>query len=220
MLSAFAVRSWTRTSQWHDDKRLILASLRGEPESYRTHVRAGLILAYRKDWEGAERQYVMARSLYGSDPQVFELAAMVADDQDHYADAERLYDSANLVMPGSFDVNVRLARLRFRSGDFAGAIQAARTAYLIDRDSVAVLDMVTGAAQRINDFASAEWAFRRGLSDHPRDASLHQQYSWMLAAKGDTAASRREASWATQLRARPVGLATPTPSGESGRVTR
>ena len=50
---------------------------------------------------------------------------------------------------------------------------------------------------RIGDFSSAEWAFRRGLADHPRDTALHRQYSWMLAARGDTAASRREASRAS-----------------------
>ena len=194
LLMLFAVRTWTRTAIWHDDKRLLLSSLLTEPESYRTHLRAALILGYRKDWAGAQREYAIARTLYPDDPYVYEAAAMVADGQDQYALADQLYDSASAVMPGIGVIYLRQARLRFRAGDYAGAIQSARTAYLASPDSVVALNVLTGAAQHLDDFASAEWAFRRGLADHPRDASLHQQYSWMLAANGDTVGSRREAA--------------------------
>jgi Tfp pilus assembly protein PilF len=90
-------------------------------------------------------------------------------------------------------------------------------AYQASPDSVAALNVLTGAAQHIGDFADAEWAFRRGLSDHPGNANLHQQYSWMLAAKGDTAGSRREAtaasaaSVASAAAAVSAALAAPTP---------
>ena len=87
--------------------------------------------------------------------------------------------------------------MQSRAQHYAAAIRTARTAYMLDRDSVGVLDVLTGAAQRIGDFQSADWAFRRGLADHPADTALHRQYSWMLAAEGDTGASRREASRAT-----------------------
>jgi hypothetical protein len=128
---------------------------------------------------------------------VYEAAAMIADGQDQYALADRLYDSASAIVPGIAVVYLRQARLRFRAGDYAGAIRSARSAYLASPDSVAALNVLTGAAQHINDFASAEWALRRGLADHPGNANLHQQYSWMLAAKGDTAGSRREAQAAS-----------------------
>jgi protein O-mannosyl-transferase len=193
ILGAFAVRSWTRTEVWHDDKRLLLASLLSEPESYRTHVRAATILDSRHDWPGAEREFGIARTLFPDDPYVFEAAAMVADMQGQFSDADRLYDSASLVRPGMFEVYSKQARMRFREGQYAGAIQSARRAYMADRDSVGILNVLTGAAQRIGDFASADWAFRRGLADHPSDTTLHRQYSWMLAAEGDTGASRREA---------------------------
>jgi len=199
-LIAFTVRSWTRTAVWHDDKRLLLTSLELEPDSYRTHVRAAVILDHRDDWEGAERELAIARTLYPDDPYVYEGAAMIADMHDQFGIADHLYDSSTQIKPGRFSIFIKQARLRFRAGNYVGAIESARTAYLLSRDSVEALNVLTGAAQRIGDFTSAEWAFRRGLADHPQDTTLHRQYSWMLAAKGDTAASRREAERASGQR--------------------
>ncbi len=197
MLMAFAVRTWTRTAIWHDDKRLLVDAMLTESESYRTHLWAAEILGKHGDVAGAQREYAMARTLYPEDPHVYEAAAMIADAQDQFALADRLYDSASIIVPGVAVVYLRQARLRFRAGDYAGAIRSARMAYLASPDSVAALNVLTGAAQHIGDFPDAEWAFRRGLSDHPGNANLHQQYSWMLAAEGDTAGSRREAAAAS-----------------------
>ncbi len=199
-LLAFAVRSWTRTTVWHDDKRLLLTSLELEADSYRTHARAAIILDHRHDWAGAERELAVARTLYPEDANVYEAAAMVADGQNQFALADRLYDSATLIHPGLFAVYIKQARLRYRDGNYGGAIRSARSAYLAAHDSLEALNILTGAAQRIGDFTSAEWAFQHGLADHPRDSTLHRQYSWMLAARGDTAASRREAERAAGLR--------------------
>lgn len=214
MLSAFAVRSWTRTAVWHDAKRLLLKSLELEADSYRTHVRAAIILDERHDWAGAERELAIARTLYPEDAHVYEAAAMVADMQSQFATADRLYDSASLIMPGQYEVYIKQARLRFRFGHYAGAVQSARAAYLAARDSVVALNVLTGAAQRLGDLQSAEWAFQRGLADHPGDTALHRQYSWMLAAKGDTAASRREAQRAEGLMPVP-GAARATPGAST-----
>ncbi len=220
LLATFAVRTWTRTAIWHDDKHLLVDAMLTESESYRTHLWAAEILGKHGDLAGAQREYAMARTLYPEDPHVYEAAAMIADGQDQFALADRLYDSANAIVPGMAVVHLRQARLRFRAGDYAGAIRSARLAYLASPDSVAALNVLTGAAQHIGDFASAEWAFRRGLADHPGNASLHQQYAWMLAAKGDTAASRREAhaafiatSASSATASRPVvsGSVTPLP---------
>jgi len=204
VLAAFGVRSWTRTSVWHDDKRLLLTSLALEPESYRTHLRAAIILDHDGDWRAAEHEFAVARTLYRGDPYTYEGAAMVADMHDEFAVADRLYDSASLITPGLYEVYIKQARMRYRARDFAGAIRSARVAYLAERDSVGALNVLTGAAQQIGDFAGAEWAFRRGLADHPRDTALHRQYSWMLAARGDSVASRREA-------ARAAGALPPAP---------
>jgi protein O-mannosyl-transferase len=197
MLMTFAVRTWTRTTVWHDDKRLLVDAMLTESESYRTHLWAAEILGKHGDVAGAQREYAMARTLYPEDPHVYEAAAMIADAQNQYALADRLYDSASTIVPGIAVVYLRQARLRFRAGDYAGSVHSARMAYLASPDSVAALNVLTGAAQQIGDFADAEWAFRRGLADHPGSANLHQQYSWMLAAKGDTAGSRREAAAAS-----------------------
>lgn len=205
LLMAFAVRTWTRTAIWHDDKRLLVDAMLTESESYRTHLWAAEILGKHGDVVGAQREYAMARTLYPEDPHVYEAAAMIADAQDQYALADRLYDSASAIVPGVAVVYLRQARLRFRAADYAGAIHSARLAYLAAPDSVAALNVLTGAAQHIDDFRDAEWAFRRGLSDHPGNGSLHQQYSWMLAAKGDTAGSHREAAAASTARARMAG---------------
>jgi tetratricopeptide (TPR) repeat protein len=196
VLVAYVGRTWTRARDWHDDKTLLLASMLAEPESYRTHVRAALILDHRGDWQGALREFANARTLYPEDSHVYEAAAMVEDMHNQFGPADQLYDSAAHVTP-EFDVYIKQARLRYRFQDYAGAIAVARAAYLTNRDSVEALNIMTGAAQHLGDFASAEWAFQHGLVDHPRDTTLHRQYSWMLAAKGDTAASRREALRAT-----------------------
>jgi protein O-mannosyl-transferase len=224
ILLAFAVRTWTRTAIWHDDKRLLVDAMLTESESYRTHLWAAEILGKHGDVAGAQREYAMARTLYPEDPHVYEAAAMIADAQDQFALADRLYDSASAIVPGVAVVYLRQGRLRFRAGDYAGAIHSARLAYLASPDSVAALNVLTGAAQHIGDFADAEWAFRRGLSDHPGNANLHQQYSWMLAAKGDTAGSRREAtaasaaSVASASAAAWAAQAVPSPAGT--RVVR
>ncbi len=194
VMIAFCARSWTRTTYWHDDKKLLLGSLLSEPESYRTHIRAASVLDMGHDYAGAERELAIARTLFVDDPFVFEAAAMVADMQDQFDQADQLYDSASLIRPGLYEVYSKQARMQFRAQRYAAAIRTARTAYLLNRDSVSTLNVLTGAAQRIGDFKSADWAFRRGLADHPADTTLHRQYSYMLAAEGDTGASRREAA--------------------------
>jgi Tfp pilus assembly protein PilF len=213
LLMAFAVRTWTRSAIWHDDKRLLVDAMLTESESYRTHLWAAEILGTHRDFVGAQREYAMARTLYPEDPHVYEAAAMIADAQDQFALADRLYDSASAIVPGVAVVYLRQARLRFRAGNYAGAIRSARSAYLASPDSVAALNVLTGAAQHLGDFADAEWALRRGLSDHPASADLHQQYSWMLAAKGDTAGSRREAVAASAASAPAVVPGTGNTSG-------
>ncbi len=222
LLATFAIRTWTRTAIWHDDKHLLVDAMLTESESYRTHLWAAEILGKHGDLAGAQREYAMARTLYAEDPHVYEAAAMIADGQDQFALADRLYDSANAIVPGMAVVHLRQARLRFRAGDYAGAIRSARLAYLASPDSVAALNVLTGAAQHLGDFASAEWAFRRGLADHPGNANLHQQYSWMLAAKGDTAASRREAhaAFIAVSSASPAAAARPVVSGSVTPVPR
>ncbi len=58
---------------------------------------------------------------------------MVADMQNQFALADRLYDSASIDPPGRLCGLHQAGALRFRAGDYAGAIQSARTAYLSAR---------------------------------------------------------------------------------------
>ena len=123
VLVAFCARSWTRTVYWHDDKKLLLGSLLAEPESYRTHVRAASVLDMEKDYAGASRELAVARTLFVDDPYVFEAAAMVADMQDRFDEADQLYDSASIIKPGLYEIYSKQARMRFREEHYAAAIQ-------------------------------------------------------------------------------------------------
>ncbi len=68
----------------------------------------------------------------------------------------------------------------------------ALAAYEVSPDSVAAIDVLTGAAQRVSDFADADLAFRRALADHPGNVHLRRSYAGMLTDRGDTAAARQQ----------------------------
>ena len=106
------------------------------------------------------------------------------------AAAERLLDSARLIEPGAYMDLLRHAWLRYAAGDYRGTIAFAQRAYLLRRDSVDAIMVLTQAAQRINDVRDADAAYRLALSDHPSDESLRRSYVTMLTAIGDTAGAR------------------------------
>jgi hypothetical protein len=91
---------------------------------------------------------------------------------------------------------MRRAWVRYAARDYQGTIKWAMSAYMMQRDSVDALMVLTQAAQQIGDVRDAATAFHLGLSDHPRNRALHRSYSAMLASTGDSAASRREAALA------------------------
>jgi len=80
---------------------------------------------------------------------------------------------------------MRRAWVRYAARDYRGSIAWARSAYLMQRDSVDALMVLTQAAQQIDDVSDATTAFRLGLADHPRNRALHRSYAAMLAAVGD-----------------------------------
>jgi predicted Zn-dependent protease len=67
-----------------------------------------------------------------------------------------------------------------------------RSAYLMARDSVDAVMVLTQAAQQINDVTDATVAFRLALADHPRNRALHRSYAAMLTSVGDSVSARRE----------------------------
>ncbi len=192
LLAACAARSWTRTPIWRDNKTAIVASLRDEPQSYRAHERAADVFEREGDTVAALHEYRIARGLYGRDPYLYQAAAwiLVNRGDSGVAAAERLLDSARLIEPGAYMDLMRHAWLRYAAGDYRGTIAFAQRAYLLRRDSVDAIMVLTQAAQRINDVRDADAAYRLALSDHPSDQSLRRSYVTMLTAIGDTAGAR------------------------------
>ena len=100
------------------------------------------------------------------------------------AAARRLYDQALAANPDDAAVWVEVARLRFRNGDHAGALDAVDHALTLDPQSSAALLM---RGQMVRDAhgpgAAIPW-FERGLAVHPRDADLLAEYAATLGDYG------------------------------------
>jgi len=106
--------------------------------------------------------------------------------------AEALLDSARRIDPDAYADIMRHAWLRYATGDYRGTVALARRAYLMRRDSIDAIMVLTQAAQRIDDTGDASAAYRLALADHPTNRTLHASYATMLWALGDTAGSTRE----------------------------
>ncbi|MFI5250367.1 MAG: tetratricopeptide repeat protein [Gemmatimonadales bacterium] len=195
-LVVLAVRTWTRTPVWRNDKTMLVASLAGEPESYRVHERAAEVIYRIGNLDGALHEYAIARTLYPVAPLLYQAPAALLAAHGRDAEASGLLDSARLVDPSPYEDAMRRAWVRYAARDYQGTITWARSAYVMQRDSVDALMVLTQAAQQIDDVRDAVIAFRLGLSDHPRNRALHRSYAAMLASTGDTIGANREASLA------------------------
>ncbi len=193
IVCAFAMRTWTRTAVWHDDKSVLVASLLGEPESYRVRERAAEVMYRKGDIPGAVHEYAIGRALYPVAPLLYQAPAALLAQHGQDAEANRLLDSAQLIDPRPYADAMRRAWVRYAAGDYRGCIAWARMAYLMERDSVDAVMVLTQAAQQIDDVPDATTAFRLAIADHPRSRALHRSYAAMLAATGDSTGSRREA---------------------------
>ncbi len=207
-MTVFAVRTWTRTPVWHDDKTYILTLLRDHPESYRGHLVAGRVLANIRDWAGAASQYASARTLFRNDPAVFYEAASVEIMRNDLPRADLLLDSAFLVTPKSPAVNMLQADVRFARRNFQGAINSARLALLAAPDSMRAVVIIGVSARAMSDTALAVSAYHDGLQRHPDAWELRAGYADVLLAKGDSAAALAEAKLAVALsRGEPTTIA-------------
>jgi hypothetical protein len=91
---AFAVRTWTRTPVWRDDRAYVFALLTERPESYEGHLIAGRVLKMANSLDDAERELTTARELFKRDPMVYYEAADLAVRQGRRELAAALVDSA------------------------------------------------------------------------------------------------------------------------------
>ncbi|MBA3558459.1 MAG: hypothetical protein H0W30_07635 [Gemmatimonadaceae bacterium] len=204
----FAIRTWTRTPVWHDDKTYILTLLRDHPESYRGHLVAGRVLASSGDLFGAARQYALARTLFRRDPSAFFEAASVEIMRNDLPRADLLLDSAFLVTPKSPAVNMLQADVRFARRNFSGAIKSAQYALSAAPDSMRAVVIIGLAARAIFDTALAETTYHAGVQRHPDAWELRAGYADVLLAKGDSAAALAEATLAVALsRREPMTIA-------------
>ncbi|MDQ3696911.1 MAG: glycosyltransferase family 39 protein [Gemmatimonadota bacterium] len=147
-------RTWARTPVWYDDKRYILTLLHDHPESYRAHLVAGRVLAAMRNWDGAGREYAIARHLFPRDPSAFYEGAAVAAQAADLPRADALLDSAAATAPRSVAVHLAQADVRMRRRDFPGAIAAARRALVIAPDSARATRIIHLAAGSLHDSAS------------------------------------------------------------------
>ena len=94
VLLAFAIRTYTRTPVWRDDRTFLITLLRDHPESYEAHAAAARILKAAARFAEAENEFAIARRLFPRDPLVYRDAADLAHRQGKAAMAAALLDSA------------------------------------------------------------------------------------------------------------------------------
>jgi tetratricopeptide (TPR) repeat protein len=194
IVCVLAARTWTRTPVWRDDRSVMVASLLGEPDSYRVRERAAEVMYRTGDVPRAIHEYAIARTLYPVAPFLYQAPAALLAQHGSTAAANQLLDSAQRIDPSPYADAMRRAWVRYAAGDYRGCVAWARAAYRMERDSVDAVMVLTQAAQQIDDVPDATTAFRLAIADHPRSQALHRSYAAMLAATGDSTGSRREAA--------------------------
>ena len=93
---AFAVRTWTRTPVWRDDRTYVLTLLADHPESYEAHFVAGRVFKGTNMLDQADRELTIARQLFPRDSAVYLEAADLAARQQRLDLAAALRDSARI----------------------------------------------------------------------------------------------------------------------------
>jgi protein O-mannosyl-transferase len=89
-----AVRTWTRTPVWRDDRTYLVTLLEDHPESYRAHWVAGRVHRAAGRLDAAEREFALARRIYPRSARVYAESAALAEQMGDAAAARRLRDSA------------------------------------------------------------------------------------------------------------------------------
>jgi hypothetical protein len=192
MVVAFAVRTWTRTPIWHDNKTMTVAILSEQPESYRAHATASAVFNLAGRWPESKREAERARSLFRRDPVPYlagveaELALKSPRDS-----IRMLLDSAIAVEPTAFAPWLRLAEVSYYWGDYREAMAAGWTAYDLSPDDLRPIRYITLSAQQLHDFPMADSAFRRAIADHPEVQYLRRGYAAMQQTRSDTTGAIR-----------------------------
>jgi hypothetical protein len=91
---AAALRTWTRTPVWRNDRTFVLTLLSDHPESFRAHWVAGRVYSAMGQLNDAQRELRIARQLHAKVPGVYVDAAVVAERLQDVSGAALLRDSA------------------------------------------------------------------------------------------------------------------------------
>jgi hypothetical protein len=201
VLVAFAARSWTRTVVWHDSRTLQLTLLRDHPESYRAHW--AMARAFEKMGKPveAEQEYTNARVIFPRDAEVWRESAEQRLEVQDWDGATKLLLGSLAIRPANAGDRMRLADVRFRAGDFPGAIVAARSALAVAPDSVRAAIIVAVAGRAMGDTALVDSTYARMTVLHPDSWEMHVGYADVLLVKGDTTSARAHAERAVELSA-------------------
>ncbi|HEV8366076.1 MAG TPA: glycosyltransferase family 39 protein [Gemmatimonadaceae bacterium] len=93
-LVAGAVRTWSRTPVWRDDRTYVITLLTDHPESYRAHWVAGRVHRAAGRPLDATREFALARRLFAGDHRVYSESADLAAAIGNPSAAAALRDSA------------------------------------------------------------------------------------------------------------------------------
>jgi len=77
VIGATGLRTWLRTPVWRDPRTFAITLLEDHPESYRGHWVAGRVLLAAGDLSAAQREFTLARRIYGRDDTLNREAARV-----------------------------------------------------------------------------------------------------------------------------------------------
>lgn len=98
VIAAGAVRTWTRTPIWRDDRAFVITLLTDHPESYRAHWVAARVHRAAGRPVDAAREFALARRLFQKDYRVYTESADLALAMGNGTDARSLRDSAQALV--------------------------------------------------------------------------------------------------------------------------
>jgi hypothetical protein len=199
VLTIMAVRTWTRTPVWRDNRTLVLTTLADHPESYKVHQQAGGILLQVGDSAGSVREYEIAASLFNRDPYFYREVAEAALRKRDFRRALAMLDTSIQLMPDHPSPWMRIADSRFNLGEYPAAIVAAKRGYELARDSARALVVIALSARAMGDPKTAAETYRAGIVNHPDSWQMHTGYAELLLEMGDVEGARRMAELGVKL---------------------
>ena len=203
LLAVFAVRTWTRTPAWRNNRDLFVDLHERHPENYRSHHFMARVYAGSGDHRSAVVEYVHGLRLYSRDADLLHDAAISLTFTGDLVTADTLLGRVIALLPPRAPTlppaYLDRADVRFTMGDYRAAYANAERAFALAPDSVRAPLVAGLAAEKLGDAGAAEAMFRRGIARHAKDWQLRAALAQLLLQRGDGAGARREAEEAVRL---------------------